>query len=444
MRSSPRSPGNSGGPVDSRIQGSAAHAARARGPAHGRSARTGPGCPGDCRVMAATAGGANRPPMGWRGVLPPRNLACRGQRLQAAQRAGRDRGRAVPATPACRRRRSPARARNERPDNRRAVASPVLIPRLRGVRARGAVVPPIVPVAGTCVAGRSAVGFLPARMVPVGHVVPRGFLQRRDGALPDLRPAPGKPGALGSGLRVCTRLVCAADGGHRCIRRVGAREPDQAPLPGGADPRPAGAPAGRGMAGVRGVGRAKRGVQAPGVRIPARTVPFLQRQLRAQRRVQGPVHAGEGTGPDRAAHRPQRARPAGELRGDAERVAGLPRDGPAWHLRQRTDYEPAHRLGRVHRARRVGRHTRHRRNRGAAAPAADCRAALHPDLQRGHVPHAVSGTVPAVSHAHHAAACAGGHRLPGCRGLVARGARAGAATVVPSAACPAPFSVRRC
>ncbi len=42
----------------------------------------------------------------------------------------------------------------------------------------------------------------------------------------------------------------------------------------------------------------------------------------------------------------------------------------------------------------------------AAAPAADCRAALHPDLQRGHVPHAVSGTVPAVSHADHAAACA--------------------------------------
>ena len=100
------------------------------------------------RVVAAAAGWANRLAVGWRSVLPPRDRACRGQRLQAAQRAGRDRGRAVPATAARRRRTSPVGSRDERPDNRRPMASPVVVPRLRGVRSGGAVVSHAVPAAG--------------------------------------------------------------------------------------------------------------------------------------------------------------------------------------------------------------------------------------------------------------------------------------------------------
>ncbi len=195
MRSSPRPPGNSGVPPTAGSR-EVPHGAARDGGACSRPKgwhRSWLSCVTVALWLPRQAGPID---LRWDGgvyyLLGTSLAEGRGYRL--LNEPGEIEARAVPATPARRRRRSPARARNERPDNRRAVASPVLIPRLRGVRARGAVVPPVVPAAGTCVAGRSAVGLLPARMVPVGHVVPRGFLQRRDGALPDLRPRAGEAG----------------------------------------------------------------------------------------------------------------------------------------------------------------------------------------------------------------------------------------------------------
>ena len=123
-------------------------------------------------------------------------------------------------------------------------------------------VPAIVPAARARAARDAAVAVLLARLVPVRRAVPGSLVRRRHDAVPDLRAARGGPRACGPGLRVCARFVRAADRRHRGLRRVGARQPDQAPVPGGADPRAAGAHSRRWLASLCGVGRAERRVRA--------------------------------------------------------------------------------------------------------------------------------------------------------------------------------------
>ena len=209
------------------------------------------------------------------GVLPSRHVTGRGERLQAAQRAGRDRGCAVSTTAAGGRCSPPAGARDERPDDGRPVASPVVVPHLRVVRPGRAVVPAIVLAARTRAARNTAFRLLPARLVPVRRVVPGGLVRRHHAAVPDFRARCRGPGARHRGLRVGARLIRAADGGHRGICGLGARQADQAPVSRGGHTRGAGAsPCGR-LARLCGVGRAERRVHPAHVRISAGTVPVL-------------------------------------------------------------------------------------------------------------------------------------------------------------------------
>ena len=106
-----------------------------------------------------------------------------------------------------------------------------------------------------------------------------------------------RAGARGTGLRVCARLIRAANRRHRRIRRVWVLDSlIRRRFREAARPRVSWRSSRRGLAGLcRIASNGATRTPAPRVRIPAGTVPVLQRQLRQQRRSQGPVHPGEGT-----------------------------------------------------------------------------------------------------------------------------------------------------
>ena len=245
-------------------------------------------------LVGSAVAGAHRHAVGRRCLLHPRDVACRGERLQAPQRARRHRRGALPASVAGDRRRPPVAARQQRSNDSRTLAASHVLSSVRRLRADRVQIPQNM-VAGRVRRARDdAVVVLHARLVLVGRAVSRDLVRDRDADLSVISQPGGEPRARRAGLGGGRGELCPAHRRGRRVRGLGGRQSPATAFPaGGAACRVVTPPCGV-VADVCRLGRAQPGVHSSGLRISAGAVQLLQRQLREEHRAARSVRTGEG------------------------------------------------------------------------------------------------------------------------------------------------------